>query len=76
MRQGRAGLSENPSAGGTSRAKSVDGNIFAAFARSGTDRDEEEDISEDEPVGASKRATKAPGAPKPRRVKIPPPGAN
>ena len=51
----------------------MDGNIFAAFAQGGTDREEEEDISEGELVGASKRATKALGAPKPRRVQIPPP---
>jgi hypothetical protein len=71
LRQGLPGLSENPSVGGTSRAKSVDANIFAAFVQDSTNLEDEDDISEYEPAGAKGRAAKAPGAPKPKRVKEP-----
>jgi hypothetical protein len=72
MRQGQPGLSENPTARGTSRTKSVDANIFVAFAGGSTDLEDEEDISEYEPARPKDRATKAPGAPKPKRVQEPP----
>jgi hypothetical protein len=67
MRQERPGLGENPTAG-TSTAKSVDANIFAAFAQDSTNLEDEEDVNEYEPARPKGRATRAPGAPKPKRI--------
>jgi hypothetical protein len=67
-RQGIQGLSEDPNARRTTRAKSVEGNPYAALGWETTGVEGEDDDSEFEPARASQGRAKTPRAPTAKRV--------
>jgi hypothetical protein len=67
-RQGLQGLGEDPKARSTTRAKSVEGNSYAALGWETTEVEGEDNNSEFEPTTTNKGRAKTPRAPAAKRV--------